>query len=220
MTSIDSSWLSRATRVTLSLLAAAVAALALALLGAAPAAAHTELVDVSPKPGERVAVNAPLTVSLTFTEAIDPAFADLVVIDAAGDVVPGRPTAVNGATVSQVLNDVPAAGAYTIRYRVVSADGHPVDGDSRFTVAAPKPRPAASSSPATPKSPSVSPAAQQPSAAEERDDVSAAASSGGTDTSQEAGGRGLVVVGGAALVLLLAGVGVVAMRRRAGSHGS
>jgi methionine-rich copper-binding protein CopC len=120
-------------------LSVVLAALGLGLAGAAPASAHTELVSVSPGFGKRVVVAAPLTVTLTFTDAIDPTLADLVLLDHSDHVVETAPVDVDGSTVMAVTRDVPDPGEYVVRYRVVSGDGHPVDGESEFRVAAPRP---------------------------------------------------------------------------------
>src|SRR5688500_1220588 len=117
----------------------AMAALFLMLAGASPASAHTGLVSATPESGKRVVVGAPLTVALTFTEAIDPALANVVLLDEADQTIDSTPVSVDGPTVTLVTRHTPEPGAYVVRYRVVSADGHPVDGETRFTVAAPKP---------------------------------------------------------------------------------
>lgn len=108
-------------------------ALAGLVLGAAPASAHAELVSSTPKDGASVAT-LPATVELTFSEAVGSVGAYVAVTDPAGDEVGvGEPDVVDG-TVTLKTTGAGPAGDYTLAYRVVSADGHPVSGDVGFTV--------------------------------------------------------------------------------------
>jgi methionine-rich copper-binding protein CopC len=105
------------------------------LLGSAwpaPASAHTELVSSSPADGARVK-RLPATIELTFSEALaTPAF--VTVTDPSGSAVgTGKPT-VENELVRQQTNGGVATGEYTVEYRVVAGDGHPVTGSLRFTV--------------------------------------------------------------------------------------
>ena len=135
-------------------------ALAAAIGWAAPAAAHTALVSSSPAAG--ATVEAPASVSLTFNEALLDIGAQIVVLDAeggnhaSGDVYFPDPSTVR-------VDVAPLGpGSYTAEWRVVSADGHPIEGSLPFTVvAAPSPTPSPTPS-ATPE-PSGS-AAPTPSA--------------------------------------------------------
>lgn len=210
----------------LAALSVAVSALLLVLVGAAPASAHTELLDVTPAEGKKVVAVSPVTVSLTFTEAIDPALANLVVLDAEEQVVATQAVQVQGPVVATVTREVPEPGAYVIRYRVVSSDGHPVDGESRFTVAAPKPQPqpepGEESTDAEPTG-AATPEAEVTSAAAETTGEAAASdlTPASAESDDDSGSTPLVVTGLVVLVgiLLLAGL----LRRRAshpGAHGS
>ena len=203
--------------------AAATAAAAVLALGASPAAAHTELLGVAPGPGKVVAEGTQVTVTLTFSEAIDPAFATVVVVDAAEQVAPAEPVRVNGAEVVQAVQTL-APGDYDIRYRVVSADGHPVDGESGFSVQA-APQPTASPAPApTPTeavvpapTDSASPDAAAPESASPEPaspEVGATALTGGTTDGD--GGSALTLSLGAAALAVAVGGGALAARRRSG----
>jgi hypothetical protein len=79
----------------------------------------------------------------------------------AGDVQhqDGKPD-LDGPVVTQKLKGELSDGAYVIAYRVVSSDGHPIDGEIPFTVkgATPSPSPTASSEATGPASPEASPA--------------------------------------------------------------
>jgi len=100
-----------------------------------PAAAHAYLVSSTPADGATVAT-APQVI-LRFDEAVNRSFAVVRVTGHDGrrwDV--GSPS-VMGATATQRLAPLPAAGAYALSYRVVSDDGHPVSQELHFTFAPP-----------------------------------------------------------------------------------
>lgn len=105
------------------------------LLGSAPAWAHAELESSNPAANAALP-QAPSSVSLTFSEEIDPGLATVTVTGPDGlRYADGTPTAA-GPTLSLALRPLGPAGTYTIAYRVVSDDGHPVSGDVRFTLTA------------------------------------------------------------------------------------
>ncbi len=108
---------------------------------------------------------------------------------------------VQGKSVSLPVDVRAPAGRYTVGYRVVSADGHPVSGSYTFTardVGEPSPSPRAAESTDEPSS----------SAARETEAAKAEEPSA-TNTP--------VLVGGGALALVVAAAGAyVARRRRAG----
>lgn len=132
------------TRVALGVLATLLGAFIALGSGAPPAYAHAELLDTTPADGA-VLEAAPATVELRFNEQVS------VVEDANrlflgdGTQVPLDARTVNTSviiTMPEGLND----GAYTLGYRVVSADGHPVGGALTFQVGegnAPAPTPGA-----------------------------------------------------------------------------
>lgn len=114
----------------------ATAALILWMSGSGIAAAHTALAGSDP--AENATVTAPpAAIVLTFTEDINPAFANVAVSSADGrNWVSGSPR-VEGPRLTAALGpDRPVNGVYTVGYRVVSADGHPVTGSFSFTIAA------------------------------------------------------------------------------------
>jgi methionine-rich copper-binding protein CopC len=127
------------TSVTLSLtMGAALAAVVVAMvfasvISAAPASAHAALVKITPEADAHL-TTAPTEVMLEFDEPVSATFAAVVVTTAAGvTVVRGRPR-VQGAKVTQALSPEMVSGSYRVAYRVVSNDGHPVSGESRFTL--------------------------------------------------------------------------------------
>jgi copper resistance protein C len=104
-----------------------------ALVSAAPASAHAALVKITPN-ADATLTTAPTEVVLQFDEPVSPTFATVVVTTAAGvNVARGKPT-VLGARVTQPLSPAIASGGYRIAYRVVSNDGHPVSGESHFSL--------------------------------------------------------------------------------------
>jgi copper transport protein len=123
--------------------AALAAIVALAALAAAPSAlAHAQLVATEPA-DDAVLAESPAQVVLRFNEAVETAFGAVRVYDAAakrvddGDV--GRP---DSRTVTVGVDGRLARGTYTVTWRVLSADSHPVAGAFVFHVGAPGANPA------------------------------------------------------------------------------
>ncbi|MGA1689558.1 MAG: copper resistance CopC family protein [Candidatus Nanopelagicaceae bacterium] len=106
-----------------------------------PASAHTSLVSSLPESGA-VLNEVPSEVRLKFNE-------DLLLVDTKnpnrvevnngiGQVVSGM-TMVDGPEIYTPLDlSFEPSGEYTVKYRVVSADGHPIEGEYQFTVASPE----------------------------------------------------------------------------------
>jgi len=121
-----------------------------AVLGLPAAAeAHTDLVSSSPK-GGAVLRTSPDELTLVFSEDIDPDFATVVLT--VGKARERLDTQVDRGEVTGVvprnLDAGTATGDFTwsVAYRVVSADGHPVTGKVDFDAPFPKP-PAESTDP-------------------------------------------------------------------------
>jgi copper resistance protein C len=126
------------THAALRLVAATVAACVVMLLGAAPAFAHTRLLSSDPA-DESTLDTAPESVSLTFNEDIEARFASMSVVGPDGtNYATGQVSAVGG-QVSTTVSLLGPAGVYQVGYRVVSDDGHPVQGKVSFTLTAPGP---------------------------------------------------------------------------------
>lgn len=125
--------MSRRSAALLALLTIAASAVVTSLAAPAPAAAHDVLIATAPK--AHSTVGAPRsTVRLTFNDAVQTSFAEVVVTDRAGDELSiGKPDVVDD-TVTQRIKPFPAGGAYRVSWRIVSADGHPVSGTFTFTV--------------------------------------------------------------------------------------
>jgi hypothetical protein len=106
--------------------------LAAVVAWSAPAAAHAVLVSSSPAPG--ATITSPETVSLTFDDPLLTIGAHIYVLDAqgvehaAGDSYFPEPTTIQ-------VNVKPLdPGEYSAQWRVVSDDGHPVEGTLAFRV--------------------------------------------------------------------------------------
>ena len=112
---------------------AALAAFGAAFGPAAPAWAHAQLVGASPA-RDATLRTAPTAVTLRFSERIDPDFAT-VVVSTAGQRIPASGPVVDAGAVTITLAGAVGDGAWTVAYRVVSADGHTVQGTYGFTVA-------------------------------------------------------------------------------------
>jgi copper transport protein len=98
--------------------------------------AHATLLRAEPVAGSHLAAS-PSLVRLVFSEAMEPSLAQLSLVGADGQAIKlassGDPHDVNA--IIAPVSDL-AAGAYRVRWRVVSADGHPVEGSYTFTVGA------------------------------------------------------------------------------------
>jgi methionine-rich copper-binding protein CopC len=121
--------------------AKALAALALAVAAVLPgqaAFAHAELETSSPEANSVVGA-APQVVSLTFGEKLmviegEPAANQIQVTDGAGTRVDNGDYQVTGEVLTVSLKPDQADGTYKVTYRVVSADGHPIEGVYEFEV--------------------------------------------------------------------------------------
>lgn len=122
---------------------------------AAPALAHDALKSSDPAKG--ATVKSVGEVTLEFTARVRMPF--VIVRGDGGEQQLGKPV-VDGKVVSQALKGALQDGKYTIAYRVVSSDGHPIEGEIPFTVKG-APKPEASETAA----PSESATAAAPSAA-------------------------------------------------------
>jgi copper resistance protein C len=175
------------------------------IITATTAEAHAALESVSPGDGSTVAT-PPAAVVMVFSESIGTSFVTVTVTGPGGAAVSdGRPQ-VDGDTVTQPLDAALPAGHYTVAFRVVSEDGHPISDRTTFMVsAAPSSSSTTSSttSPTTPTTSTTVPAAPTQT------------STGATPPDADDGTPlrvGLAV--GVAAVALAAGTAFVALARR------
>lgn len=176
---------------------AVLAAVLVALTPSAPAWAHNQLRTASPARGANIPAS-PTQVVLEFAEPLDPTFTTIVVTDASTRRIPTTEPAVSGARGTVTLTQPLGNGTYTVAYRVVSTDGHPVQGSYPFTVSAP--------GAVTPSTAAPSRDAPQSSASPQ---IAAAADTGDAD-------GGTVATVAVVLILLAAGGGYLLRRRRRG----
>lgn len=109
-------------------------ALCLVLL-CTPALAHSRLVQSDPASGANLS-NPPKQVRLQFNEHVEAEFTPVKVLDGQGNRVDqddGRVDPGDQRVVVDDLKDLPV-GSYTIEWRVISADTHPVNGSYEFSV--------------------------------------------------------------------------------------
>ena len=152
---------------------------------ARPASAHAVLVKATPADGA-VLRTAPTSVVLQFDDPISTSFASLAVTGPDGSTVSSGQASVSGSTVSAALHAGLAQGRYRTVFRVVSEDGHPVNGQLTFTLTLPggaappattTPPGATSSGSATSASP---PTTTTPGTASTSADAGASPTSGGS----------------------------------------
>lgn len=104
---------------------------AIALAG--PARAHDVLVSSSPAAGEEVAV-APERIELEFNAIIAAEGAAIEAVDDDERLLTDGDIRIDGMTASVALVPDVSAGDVTVKWRVVSSDGHPISGDFAFIV--------------------------------------------------------------------------------------
>ena len=187
------------------------AALAVALLtpGAmlAPAAlAHSELVSSDPADGATLDA-PPQTVSFTFNEALMPDFVRFIGTDPSGATGDLPVSSVDGPTATIDWPAGAPGGEWRVNYRVVSQDGHPIEGGITFTYAAASPT--ASPTSAAPTSAAPTSAAPTPAP------TSALPSPSTSPTADTSGGSsGLLIAGLAVGAIVIVGIVVALVARR------
>lgn len=123
-------------RALLALIAAVLAPL-LTLLPAPTASAHNALLSTTPARGA-VVTTMPTTVVLHFDLPSGALGTGIVVLGPTGNVAAGAPRLIDD-DVRQPINPGSPAGHYTVNWRAISADGHPVQGTFTFTTTQPAP---------------------------------------------------------------------------------
>jgi methionine-rich copper-binding protein CopC len=116
-----------------SAVATVVIAATAVLTAAGGAQAHDALVASSPAPDSHLD-EAPSIVTLTFSAEVLEIGAAVVVDDAAGHDWVADPVVVTRDTVTATLTPGLPDGSYQVRWRIVSADGHPISDVFAFSV--------------------------------------------------------------------------------------
>jgi len=212
-------------------LGAAASAFLISMLFAFPHFAHAHSALVSAEPGG-TAVEEVRELTLTFNEEIEPA-SKVELTDAAGDHINPSEIQAKGKRMTAMFDAPLANGEYTVNWRIISEDGHPVRGSYALKVEVPEPTPSPEPSAAETASPAASPSAAQP---DKEDDSaggtpapSASSPAGATDdterenadsatteTESESGGfdATLLVIGLAAVFLIVAVAGAVRKKKK------
>jgi methionine-rich copper-binding protein CopC len=113
----------------------AAGALSLCLFATLPAHAHALL--RKSEPAQRAQLSRPpAAIRLWFNEALEPAFSSIGVLDAAGNAVTHGRAQVPERDPKLLELPLPALvpGQYTVRYQVLSVDGHTVKASFTFRV--------------------------------------------------------------------------------------
>ena len=110
-----------------------IAVAAVVAFAAGPAAAHARLVSATPAPDSTVAATRTLT--LTFSETVEPRFSQVTLQGPDGQPigVPAFTPSANGKTLTIPLPNLPP-GDYRLSWRVISVDTHRTEGRFTFTV--------------------------------------------------------------------------------------
>ncbi|MFL5620413.1 MAG: copper resistance CopC/CopD family protein [Gemmatimonadaceae bacterium] len=105
-------------------------------LAAHPAARmHATLISSEPAKGSKIATS-PARIYLVFSEEVEPSLGSIRLVGPGGRVVTLKPAG-DPRNVSALVAPVPApldAGSWRVEWRIVSEDGHPIDGTFTFTV--------------------------------------------------------------------------------------
>lgn len=166
------------------------------LAGAGPAFAHSALIGSDPRNGA-VMATGPQQVNLTFSESVQAGFSDVTVVGPDGRQWQAAEPSVDGAVVSVPVRSLGPAGEYTVGYRVLSADSHPVQGSISFTLTEPGPGATAPAPPAETSAPARGDGAIVPTAGAE----DAAEAGGGTPVWPWLAGAGVLLLLGVAAAL-------------------
>lgn len=101
---------------------------------AGTAAAHTDLTSSDPAAGSTLAA-PPGSITLTFNEPVQNFEPVITLTGPEGQPYPTSAPIVDSTVVRSDVAELGPAGTYTIAYRVVSVDGHPVTGQVQFQFA-------------------------------------------------------------------------------------
>ncbi|MBW0255072.1 copper resistance CopC family protein [Cellulomonas sp. PS-H5] len=199
--------------------AALLLALAAVLLTAGRADAHNALQGTDPADGSTVDA-PPARVTLTFDQPAQSLGTEIVVLGPDGSTVSEGTAELVDNTVSQALAADLPAGAYSVEWRVTSADGHPLSGTLAFTATS-------GSVTAVPAAPETIEPTAEPTMSTQAEEPSSEATVSATLAPQqelaedEDAGVAAGVVAAIVVAVLAAGaVAVFVVRERRRSHGT
>lgn len=166
--------------------------------GAVPAFAHAELVSTDPVDGA-VLESAPESLTLNFDSSLLDGMVEVAVSNSTGEIVSGFAVESTGTRATAAWRADLPGDRYTVAYRIVSQDGHPVTGSLSFSY--PDLTTVAASAVAAPEVTTMA----TPSAAPKALDQSALQQSTSQPASSDSGPTLVWVLGFLALVLVVAG---------------
>lgn len=185
-------------------LVASALALLILLIATGSALAHSELVSSDPA-DKAVLATSPTTITLTFSEDLDPGKSSFKLLGPAGTIGDGT---VSADPVVMTLSDLALdPGDYEIQWTSAALDGDILRGTLTFTV---------SEAASTPEAPSAEPSATAAPSAAASAGPSSAATSTPTPTpvpAEPAASSGDVVLPIVIALVLVAGVGAYVLRR-------
>lgn len=117
------------------LLAAVVASFLVLLGGAGTALAHDSVTGTSPANGTTVA-GMPQTIEITMSNTPASIGSQVLVLDEAGTNWAQGEVEVLDTVASQAVRAGAPGGSYTVKWRLVSSDSHPIEGEFSFTATA------------------------------------------------------------------------------------
>lgn len=98
--------------------------------------AHSHLEDSSPKNGE-VVTESLKAITLSFETAIEPT-SSFTLLNEKNDSIPLSSVSISGNHLIANVEDNLINGAYTIHWKIIGEDGHPLEGDIPFTINLPE----------------------------------------------------------------------------------
>jgi len=116
-----------------ALLALALLPVLLVIGAAAPALAHDHLVSSDPEDGAQLEAS-PEAITLTFSADVMDVSPVVRIVDAQEQTVLEETPTIEGTAATLALEEPLPAGDYTVQWRVVSSDGHPIEGTFAITV--------------------------------------------------------------------------------------
>lgn len=195
-------------RYAFKLLLAAACGAFLAAANATAVHAHAALTGTDPEDGSTVAT-APESVSATFSEILDGPSTEIAVTGPSGETLDVPDAAFEDDTFTQPMRYT-EPGEYTVAFRVISEDGHRVDGAVAFTVESIPEELLAEG--AAPEEPGASDEAQTTEGAEPPADE--ASTEAAADDEESGAGTSLAVILLGVLVVVVGGVVMVKLLGR------
>ncbi|MCM3630146.1 copper resistance protein CopC [Paenibacillus glycanilyticus] len=109
------------------------------------ASAHSKVSESTPAKDETLTAS-PAEISLTFNTGIEK-LSQFKLLDESGEQIPTGDISVKNSTMNGAVTEPLKNGVYTVKWTIIGADGHAVDGEYAFTVKAAEESPVESASP-------------------------------------------------------------------------